>query len=221
MILTAKPARQSARPARLVLLAIALLVLPLSLSGLWAEPPQATDEATTEAAGDAPQPAAVATDDQTAPPEIPPQNELEHELANVIRQATINLELTKTNHNRKLAAERQVEAVKNAFEAGTVTLDQLLEAQRRLVEAEMALARTKCDLCTVGDRREYLLRATALYISNSAVNEARQTWRKVHASAGSGESPEEAQAREQFYQFKSQSQTLLKELQESEARRRR
>jgi hypothetical protein len=62
-----------------------------------------------------------------------------------MRQLELNYELTQTNFNRALAADRQVEAVQAAFEAETVTLDQLLEAQRRRAEAQTSYFRTLLD----------------------------------------------------------------------------
>jgi outer membrane protein TolC len=68
-----------------------------------------------------------------------------HQLADAMRQLELNYELTQTNFNRALAADRQVEAVQAAFEAETVTLDQLLEAQRRRAEAQTSYFRTLLD----------------------------------------------------------------------------
>jgi outer membrane protein TolC len=53
--------------------------------------------------------------------------------------------LAQTNLNRRVASERQVEAVQAAYDAGTVTLDQLLDAQRRRADAESAYARAVVD----------------------------------------------------------------------------
>ncbi len=71
--------------------------------------------------------------------------ELSHQLGDAIRQLILNYQLTQTNFNRTLAAVRQVEAVQAAFEAETVTLDQLLEAQRRRAESQAAFFRTLLD----------------------------------------------------------------------------
>lgn len=61
-----------------------------------------------------------------------------------------------------------------------------------------------------------------LETANAAVNGARQTWQKVHALDRTGsndsEANAEAQAREQFFQFKSQARTLLDELLRAESR---
>jgi hypothetical protein len=71
--------------------------------------------------------------------------EVSHQLADAVRLLELNYELTQTNFNRTLAADRQVEAVQAAFEAETVTLDQLLEAQRRRAEAQTSYFRTLLD----------------------------------------------------------------------------
>jgi outer membrane protein TolC len=71
--------------------------------------------------------------------------EASHALVEAVRNVDTNFALTQTNFNRRVAAERQVEAVQAAYDAGTVTLDQLLDAQRRRAEAESAYARSLVD----------------------------------------------------------------------------
>jgi len=71
--------------------------------------------------------------------------EVSHQLTDAVRQLKLNYELTQTNFNRTLAADTQVDAVQAAFDAGTVTLDQLLEAQRRRAEAQTSFWRTLLD----------------------------------------------------------------------------
>jgi outer membrane protein TolC len=71
--------------------------------------------------------------------------EASHALVEAVRNVDTNFALTQTNFNRRVAAERQVEAVQAAYDAGTVTLDQLLEAQRRRAEAESSYARSLVD----------------------------------------------------------------------------
>ena len=68
-----------------------------------------------------------------------------HRLADAMRQLELNYELTQTNFNRTLAADRQMEAVQAAFEVETVTIDQLLEAQRRRADAQTSYFRTLLD----------------------------------------------------------------------------
>jgi outer membrane protein TolC len=71
--------------------------------------------------------------------------EASHALVDAVRNVDTNFALAQTNFNRRVAAERQVEAVQAAYDAGTVTLDQLLEAQRRRAEAESVYYRALVD----------------------------------------------------------------------------
>jgi len=95
--------------------------------------------------------------------------ELSHQLADAVRQLKLNYELTQTNFNRTLAAVRQVEAVRAAFEAETVTLDQLLEAQRRRAEAQANFFRTLLDyqrsIILVHYRKGSLLEYNSVYLT--------------------------------------------------------
>ncbi|MCG8586841.1 MAG: TolC family protein, partial [Pirellulales bacterium] len=63
---------------------------------------------------------------------------LSHELADALRELENQYALAETNFNRLVAAQRQVEAVGAKYRAGAgnVTLDLLLDAQRRRSEAE-------------------------------------------------------------------------------------
>ncbi len=71
--------------------------------------------------------------------------ELVGQLAGAIRQLELNYELTQTNLNRSLAADRQVEAQTVAYESGAAPLEELLEAQRRRAEAQASFFRTLYD----------------------------------------------------------------------------
>jgi len=71
--------------------------------------------------------------------------EASHALVDAVRSVDTNFALAQTNFNRRVAAERQVEAVQAAYDANTVTLDQLLDAQRRRAEAESAYYRSLVD----------------------------------------------------------------------------
>jgi len=95
--------------------------------------------------------------------------EISHQLADAVRQLELNYQLTQTNFNRTLAADRQVEAVQAAFEAETVTLDQLLEAQRRRAEAQTSYFRTLLDyqraIIMVHFRKGSLLEYNNVYLA--------------------------------------------------------
>jgi hypothetical protein len=71
--------------------------------------------------------------------------EASHALVEAVRSVDTNFALAQTNFNRRVAAERQVEAVQAAYDANTVTLDQLLDAQRRRAEAESSYYRSLVD----------------------------------------------------------------------------
>jgi outer membrane protein TolC len=71
--------------------------------------------------------------------------ELSHVLTNSIRDLDRNYQVSRTTFNRRVAASKQVEAVKAAYEVGTATLDMLLDAQRRLADAEIAYYRALVD----------------------------------------------------------------------------
>jgi len=94
--------------------------------------------------------------------------EISHQLADARRQLIYNYDVTQTNFNRTLAADRQVEAQTAAYESGTVTLDQLLEAQRRRAEAETSFFRTLLDyqraIITVHYRKGSLLEYNNVYL---------------------------------------------------------
>lgn len=128
-----------------------------------------------------------------------------------------NMSLCATNHNRMIAAQKQVEAVQAAWNAGTVTLDLLLESQRREVDAKCAYARTIADLSNVtGDKtavaaneRRYQL--IDLKSRKEGRDKAVQLWKDIHALAVAGkkggEADKEAAAREQYFFFRSEVET--------------
>ncbi|MGH7137465.1 MAG: pilus assembly protein N-terminal domain-containing protein, partial [Pirellulales bacterium] len=71
--------------------------------------------------------------------------EVAHVLTNALRDLDRNYQVTRTTFNRRVAAAKQVEAVKATYEMGTATLDMLLDAQRRLADAEIAYYRALVD----------------------------------------------------------------------------
>jgi hypothetical protein len=62
--------------------------------------------------------------------------ELSHQLAYAVRDMEAAQVLSETNFNRRIAAQRQVDAVAAAWETGTINIDVLLDSQRRLAQAE-------------------------------------------------------------------------------------
>jgi outer membrane protein TolC len=71
--------------------------------------------------------------------------ELSHQITDAIRNLDLQYRLMQTNFNRRMASEQEVAAVTVAYEAGTVTLDLLLQAQQRRSDAEAAYYRSLVD----------------------------------------------------------------------------
>jgi len=71
--------------------------------------------------------------------------EASHALVEAVRNVDTNFALAQTNFNRRVAAEKQVEATRAAYDIGTVTFDQVLEAQRRRAEADSGYYRALVD----------------------------------------------------------------------------
>jgi outer membrane protein TolC len=71
--------------------------------------------------------------------------EVSHQLGDAIRDLDLFYVQTGTNFNRRLAAETEVATVRASYEVGRVTLDLLLDAQRRRAEAESAYYRSLVD----------------------------------------------------------------------------
>lgn len=71
--------------------------------------------------------------------------ELSHQLADAIREMDNHYILAQTQYNRRVASQVGVTAIESAYDAGTVTLDVLLDFQRRLADAESAYYRSLVD----------------------------------------------------------------------------
>jgi outer membrane protein TolC len=71
--------------------------------------------------------------------------EISHQLGEALRSLALNYQLTETNFNRRVAAQREVEAIELAFENDFVTFDLLLDAQARRADAESAYYRALVD----------------------------------------------------------------------------
>jgi outer membrane protein TolC len=95
--------------------------------------------------------------------------ELSHVLTNSIRDLDRNYQVSRTTFNRRVAAAKQVEAVKAAYDVGTATLDMLLDAQRRLADAEIAYYRALVDynvaILQVHYRKNSLLEYDGIYLA--------------------------------------------------------
>ena len=71
--------------------------------------------------------------------------ELTHQLAQSVRDLQDYYVLAQTNYNRRAAAQREVDATTAAYEQGTATLNLVLDAQRRMAEAESDYFRSVTD----------------------------------------------------------------------------
>lgn len=95
--------------------------------------------------------------------------EVSHQLSDAIRDLDLNYSLTETNFNRRAAAQREVEAVETSYKANRVTLDLLLDAQRRRSDAETAYYRSLVDfnlaITDVHYRKGSLLDYNGVYLA--------------------------------------------------------
>ena len=62
--------------------------------------------------------------------------ELSHQLSYAIRDMETSAVESETNFNRRIAAQRQVDAVAAAYDTGTINIDVLIQSQQKLAEAE-------------------------------------------------------------------------------------
>ena len=95
--------------------------------------------------------------------------ELSHQLAYAIRDLETNYVRSQTNFNRRIAAQRQVEAVAAAYETDTITLDVLVRAQQELAVAESEYYRKLVDynesIADVHLRKGSLLEYNGVYLA--------------------------------------------------------
>jgi len=71
--------------------------------------------------------------------------ELVHQLQHAVGDLVANYQLAQDRYDQRAAAQREVKAVQAAYDLSTVTVDLLLDAQRRLAEAENELYRALVD----------------------------------------------------------------------------
>lgn len=95
--------------------------------------------------------------------------EISHQLGDALRGLALNYQLTETNFNRRVAAQREVEAIQLAFENDFVTFDLLLDAQARRADAESAYYRALVDynmaIMDVHFRKGTLLDYNGVYLA--------------------------------------------------------
>jgi outer membrane protein TolC len=95
--------------------------------------------------------------------------ELSHQLAYAVRELDSEFVQSQTNFNRRVAAQREVEAVAAAYENDVVTLDVLLKAQQTLAQAESDFYRSLVDynksITQVHFRKGSLLEYNGVYLA--------------------------------------------------------
>lgn len=95
--------------------------------------------------------------------------ELSHLLSNALRDAERHYVLSRTQFNRAVAAAAQVEAMQAKYETGTITLDLLLDAQRRLADAHsqyyLALVNYNQAISQVHFRKGSLLEYNGIFLA--------------------------------------------------------
>ena len=101
--------------------------------------------------------------------------EVSHQLGDAVRDLAGDYVVTETNFNRRVAAEREVQAVEEAYNLGLsaggrdFTLDVLLDSQRRRAEAETAYYRSLVDynlsIIEVHFRKGSLLDYNSVYLA--------------------------------------------------------
>ncbi len=95
--------------------------------------------------------------------------EFSHQIAYTIRELEANHVLSQTNFNRRVAAQREVEAVAAAYETDTITLDVLLKAQQNLAQAESdyyrALVNYNKSIAQVHYRKGSLLEYNGVFLA--------------------------------------------------------
>jgi beta-lactamase regulating signal transducer with metallopeptidase domain len=248
---------------------IALVVMPLSVRAIWAEPTKQSDslaQVVTPSAGytDESKPrdtvaappakleepsttnldermllleAAVvklarivetsrAKNDPNAENPSPIPDVLQKEMNNpangrwwgqVARDAETRWVVFNANSNRQIAAKKQCEAVKKAYDAGTVSLDLVLESQRTKVDADLCYVNSIFDLATQSpDQKQWHLTLEKVRVYREARDSALQIWKEVHAKkiagAKGGEPDRDAQAREQYFLYRTALQTAIADL---------
>ncbi len=95
--------------------------------------------------------------------------EVSHQLTDTVRDVDLNYGLTQSNFNRRVAAEDEVEAVEAVYYSGRITLNLLLDAQRRRADAESLYYRSLVDynraIMRVHFRKGSLLEYNGVYLA--------------------------------------------------------
>lgn len=71
--------------------------------------------------------------------------ELVHQLSDAYRDLSLHFTLSQTNYDKRVSARKELEATTQFYNEGRTTLDQVLDAQRRLAEADTQYYRSLVD----------------------------------------------------------------------------
>jgi beta-lactamase regulating signal transducer with metallopeptidase domain len=135
--------------------------------------------------------------------------------------------LLETLRNRFAAAQDELTALEEAREKGEASMASLLDAQRRLCEAEWDYRKAFYDSIDVNDLGEAANRykeqakaASRLKIVSAGRDAALALWRqaKTDYEANAASAKEEAQARQQYFLFRSAVDQALTEYQDESAK---
>lgn len=117
--------------------------------------------------------------------------EISHELAAAFQELAVQYTTARSNYNRYLAAQRQVELFEAEVQAGTATLDLLLRAQASRAQAESAyhesVVRYNQALADLQFRKGTLLEHNNVQLAESEwtpdayIDALRRAWARSHA----------------------------------------
>lgn len=98
------------------------------------------------------------------------EKQIAHELGSAVRASRLAFRSAQLAHNRMIAAQDAYQARKAAFEADSVSLDLLLDAVRRMAEAQNQFDRAQVDLQL---SHESIFRQSGGLLSNHAIDISR------------------------------------------------
>lgn len=95
--------------------------------------------------------------------------EVSLQLGDAVRDVDLNFATAQTNFNQRVSAENEVQAVQAVYDVGTITLDQVLDAQSRRANAETAYYRSLVDynraIMRLHARKGSLLEYNGVYLA--------------------------------------------------------
>jgi polysaccharide export outer membrane protein len=130
------------------------------------------------------------------------------------------IQIVEANHERAIAAKYEVETVRKAYGEKRVTLDLLLDAQRRATDAETAYTKSlvwfrSSESQLQRAENERILAMFELDQAKKGRDEALELWKLVRED---GNAEREARAREQYFLYRSRVDVALRDFQNATAR---